>query len=62
MAGTIAGLVRQTASLEEAALLGVYLHGAAGDLAAEERAEGLLAGDLLDKLPLARKWLKEAAD
>lgn len=62
LAGTIAGLVRQTASLEEAALLGVYLHGAAGDLAAEERAEGLLAGDLLDKLPLARKWLKEAAD
>ena len=60
LAGTIAGLIKQTASLEDAALLGVYLHGAAGDLAAEERAEGLLAGDLLDKLPLARKYLKEA--
>lgn len=60
LAGTIAGLLRQTASPEEAALLGVYLHGAAGDLAAEEKAEGLLAGDLLDKLPLARKLLKEA--
>ena len=62
LAGTIAGLLRQTASPEEAALLGVYLHGAAGDLAAEEKAEGLLAGDLLAKLPLARKSLKEVVD
>lgn len=61
LAGTIAGLFKQTSSPEEAALLGVYLHGAAGDLAAEERAEGLLAGDLLEKLPLARKSLKATA-
>ncbi|MGP1586088.1 MAG: NAD(P)H-hydrate dehydratase [Schwartzia sp. (in: firmicutes)] len=60
LSGAIAGLMQQTASPEEAALLGVYLHGAAGDLAAEEKAEGLVARDLLEKLPLARKRLKEA--
>lgn len=62
LAGTIAGLLKQTPSAEEAALLGVYLHGAAGDLAAEDNAEGLLAGDILRKLPLARKYLQLKED
>ena len=62
LAGTIAGLLKQTPSAEEAALLGVYLHGAAGDLAAEDNAEGLLAGDILRKLPLARKYLQRKED
>jgi NAD(P)H-hydrate epimerase len=36
----------------EAAVLGVYAHGAAGDAVAARRGEmGLLAGDLIDELP-----------
>lgn len=58
LVGVIAGLLRQTASPEAAALLGVHLHGMAGDLAAEEKGEGLLAGDILEKLPMARQNLK----
>lgn len=58
LAGTIAGLMKQTAP-EEAPLLGVYLHGAAGDLAAEELGDGLLAGDILRNLAKARKKLAE---
>lgn len=58
LAGTIAGLVKQ-ASVEYAPLLGVYLHGAAGDLAAEEYGEGLMATDILQKLPLALRHLRK---
>ena len=50
--------MKQTAP-EEAPLLGVYLHGAAGDLAAEELGDGLLAGDILRNLAKARKKLAE---
>lgn len=56
LAGTVAGLIKE-AGPENAPLLGVYLHGAAGDLAAEENGDGLLAGDILRKLPQARKNL-----
>ena len=57
LAGTIAGLVSQT---EEglAPLAGVYLHGLAGDLAYEEKREGLIASDVLEKLPEARRCLE----
>ncbi|WP_462331914.1 NAD(P)H-hydrate dehydratase [Schwartzia sp. (in: firmicutes)] len=54
LAGTIAGLMEE-ASSENAPLLGVYLHGAAGDMAAEENGDGLLAGDILRNIPKARK-------
>ena len=57
LAGTIAGLVCQT---EEglAPLAGVYLHGLAGDLAYEEKGEGLIASDVLEKLPEARRGIR----
>ncbi|HUT76188.1 MAG TPA: NAD(P)H-hydrate dehydratase, partial [Polyangia bacterium] len=52
LAGVIGGLLAQGMSPLEATLLGVSLHGSAGDLAAERLGEpGLLAGDLLAELP-----------
>ncbi len=61
LAGTIAGLIGQMAQGDEekAAALGVYLHGSAGDIADEAKAEGLTAGDIVENLPAARKLLKE---
>ncbi|MGN0941303.1 MAG: NAD(P)H-hydrate dehydratase [Selenomonadaceae bacterium] len=63
LAGTIAGLIGQMEKghAGDAALLGVYLHGAAGDLADEEKGEGLVAGDIVRCLPTVRKNLKKLA-
>lgn len=56
LTGVIAGLLAQGYKPEIAASVGVYLHGLAGDLAAEELGEyGLTACDIIDKLPLAIK-------
>ena len=53
LTGIIAGLIAQGLSLSESAILGTYLHGHAGDLAADEHGEiGLTASDLLTFLPL----------
>ncbi len=62
LAGAISGLMAQGLSLEDSAALGVYLHGAAAELAREELGDtGMLAGDLLIRLPRAIKGLKERA-
>ncbi len=54
LTGMIAGLIAQGRTPENAARLGVYLHGLAGDLAAAEIGEvGLLAGDLIHRIPAA---------
>lgn len=59
LAGTIAGLLAQGKNLKDAAKLGVYLHGAAGELVADDQGDaGLLAGDLLPELPRVMKELK----
>lgn len=55
LAGTIAGLMKQTPF---APLAGVYLHGTAGDLAAAVKSQGLIASDILENLPLAVKKLR----
>ncbi|MFN7117640.1 MAG: NAD(P)H-hydrate dehydratase, partial [Saprospiraceae bacterium] len=56
LTGIITGLLAQQYSPLEAAILGVYLHGLAGDLAAEEVGqEALIAGDLIQHLGKAFK-------
>ena len=50
LTGTIAGLLAQLKNPESATKLGVYLHGFAGDLAFEERGNGLVAGDIAANL------------
>ncbi|NQV03500.1 MAG: NAD(P)H-hydrate dehydratase [Bacteroidia bacterium] len=51
LTGIITGLMAQHYKPLEACLLGVYLHGLAGDLAADELGyEALIAGDLIDNL------------
>ena len=56
LAGAIAGLMRQMES-GMTPLVGVYVHGRAGDLAYEQGGNGLMAGDILDLLPQALKEL-----
>jgi len=52
LAGMIAGFVAQDLELRDAAILGVYLHGLAADIAVEELNEySLTATNLMDYLP-----------
>lgn len=53
LTGTIAGLLAQTKDALNATLLGVYLHGLAGDLAFEKHGNGLVAGDIAAHLGAA---------
>jgi NAD(P)H-hydrate epimerase len=53
LTGTIAGLLAQTKDAQSATLLGVYLHGLAGDTAYAEKGNGLIAGDVAGNLPRA---------
>jgi ADP-dependent NAD(P)H-hydrate dehydratase / NAD(P)H-hydrate epimerase len=51
LTGILTGLLAQDYSSVETAILGVYLHGLAGDFAAKEFSmEAMLAGDIIDKL------------
>jgi NAD(P)H-hydrate epimerase len=48
LTGILTGLLAQGYSSVEAAILGVYLHGLAGDLAAGERSmEAMIASDII---------------
>ena len=59
LTGIITSLLAQGYLPAEAAQLGVYLHGLAGDLAAEELGEeSLIASDIINYLPAAFKRLK----
>ncbi|HEX8201718.1 MAG TPA: NAD(P)H-hydrate dehydratase [Isosphaeraceae bacterium] len=52
LGGVIGALIGQKMPAFEAALLGVYAHGLAGDIARDQNGEvGLIAGDLVDALP-----------
>ena len=58
LTGMIGSFLAQGYTASQAACLGVYLHGRAGDLAAEEKGEAsMIAGDLIEKLPQAIKMM-----
>lgn len=58
LTGILTGLLAQGYTVEETAILGVFMHGLAGDLAAREKGmTSLTAGDLIDFLPSAFKKL-----
>ena len=61
LSGIIAGLITQNLSVFEAASLGVYLHGLAGNLAAERNSEySMVASDLIDAIPqVMKKYVME---
>lgn len=51
LTGIILGLLAQNYSSENAALIGVYVHGLAGDLAAAQLGQmALIAGDIVDRM------------
>ncbi len=63
LTGLLAGLLAQGLGAGDAARLGVYLHGLAGDLVATRlHGRGLAAGDLVDALPLAFRALALAGE
>ncbi|MFC1938794.1 NAD(P)H-hydrate dehydratase [Chloroflexota bacterium] len=60
LSGVIAGLLAQGLSFFDAASLGVFLHGEAGEMVKVKLGDaGMLASDLLPVLPLVIKQLKE---
>ena len=60
LTGIITGLLTRGHSHEEACLLGMYLHGLAGDLAVRDVGEeSLLASDIIRYLPQAFRRMKD---
>jgi hydroxyethylthiazole kinase-like uncharacterized protein yjeF len=60
LTGMIGSFLAQGYAATQAACLGVYLHGLAGDLAAGEKGgAAMIAGDLIEKIPQA---IKETSD
>ena len=52
LTGVIAALIGQKLPAFDAAQLGVFVHGLAGDIARDQNGEiGLIAGDIVDALP-----------
>lgn len=62
LTGIITGLLAQGSEPVSAAVLGVYAHGLAGDIAAEASGmDGILPGDLVDALPLAWRRIRASS-
>ena len=60
LTGIITGLLARGYKQKDACLVGMYLHGLAGDIAARELGqESLIAGDLISYLPQAFKKLRD---
>ena len=63
LAGTVVGLLSQGLTREDAAAVGVYVHGLAGERARDALGDtGAIASDLLTALPLSIKGLREGAE
>lgn len=60
LTGMVSGFLGQNVSLSQAGVLGSYLHGLAGDIAAEEKGQhSLVATDIIDALPAAFRSMKQ---
>ncbi len=63
LTGVIAGFIAQGLSLKDASILGVFIHGLAGDLVAKEKGiAGMIASDIIENLPIAIKQLASIKD
>jgi NAD(P)H-hydrate epimerase len=62
LSGIIGALLAQGICAFDAACIGVYVHGLAGDIAAQNKTErALIASDIIDALPDAWREIKSAA-
>ncbi|KYZ75235.1 bifunctional ADP-dependent (S)-NAD(P)H-hydrate dehydratase/NAD(P)H-hydrate epimerase [Anaerosporomusa subterranea] len=61
LAGIIASFIAQGLSSHDAAVAGVYVHGLAGDIAADRGMIGMTAGDLAEAIPAAIHSLTKKA-
>lgn len=60
LSGVISGLLAQGVGFFDSAALGVYLHGASGELVRQELGDtGMIAEDLLPEIPRVMKRLRE---
>jgi NAD(P)H-hydrate epimerase len=60
LTGILTGLLARGYKPQDACIVGVYLHGLAGDMAAQDLGEeSLVASDIISYLPHAFKRLKE---
>ena len=59
LTGIIGGLIAQGMKPQYAAVSGTYIHGAAGDIAADQLGkDGLIASDIMEAVPVALKMLR----
>ena len=59
LTGMLSGFLGQGLNPLEASILGVYMHGLAGDIAAKDKGEhSLIASDIIDSIPEAFSFLK----
>ena len=60
LAGMVGALIGQGYTLTDATVVGVYLHGVAGDIAATDKGQmSVIATDIIDSIPKAFKGLSE---
>lgn len=63
LTGILGALLAQGVPALDAARLGVYAHGLAGDFAAAEKTErAMIAGDLIEKLPATWRYIEGGYD